>query len=123
MFEDDNYLVFRSPCRYEYDSKLCLAMKVEVNTSPDAVFHVVVERCRCVLFTFAGQVLVCPQSDHFLLICDQTFYSSDRFRSTAARISVVEAWSSPVTSQVTICQMFSLLHAKCRCWLSASPTL
>ena len=60
MFEDENYLVFRSPCRYESHTKVCLSMKVDVETTPDTIFHVVVERCRCVLFTFAGQAwLLC----------------------------------------------------------------
>ena len=100
MFEDDNYMVFRSPCTYVSDTMVCLAMKVNTRTTAETVFHVVTERCRCVLFTFPGKVLVAPQSDHFLMICDPSFTSTDSFKSVAAKISVVEAWSIPVNSQV-----------------------
>ena len=100
MFEDDNYMVFRSPCTYESHTMVCLAMKLNIRTTAETVFHMVTERCRCVLFTFPGKVLVAPQSDYFLLICDPNFTSTDSFKSVAAKISVVEAWSSPVNSQV-----------------------
>ena len=100
MFEDDDFMVFRGPCTYESHTMVCLAMKLNIETTAETVFHVVTERCRCVLFTFPGKVLVAPQSDHFLMICDPNFTSTDSFKSVAAKISVVEAWSSPVNSQV-----------------------
>ena len=99
MNEEGEYLVFRSGERYEYDSKVCLTIQIGVKTSPEEKFHVVTERCRYVLFTFAGEVLVSPQSDQFLLICDPAFAESSKFQETAGKISVVVAWSSPVTSR------------------------
>ena len=102
MFEDDKYVVFRSPCTYESHTMVCLTMKLKasVSTTPETLFHLVTERCRCILFTFPGKVLVSPQTDHFLLICDPSFTSTDSYKAVAAKIAVVEACASPVTSQV-----------------------
>ena len=98
MNEDGQYLVFRSVSRYEYHNKVCLAMQVGVKTSPEDRFHVLMERCRCVLFTFAGEVLVSPQSDHFLLICEPALSESAKFQQMTEKICLVVAWSCPVTS-------------------------
>ena len=102
MNEEGDYLVFRSGERYDYHSKVCLAMQIGVKTSPEEMFHVVVERCRYVLFTFPGEVLVSPQpqSDHFLMLCDPAFPQTEKFQQLAGKICVVEAWSCPVSSQV-----------------------
>ena len=109
---DGEYLVFRSVPRYEYHTKVCLAMQAGVKTSAEEKFHVLVERCRYVLFTFAGEVLVSPQSDHFLLICDPALPESAKFQQTAEKICVVEAWSSPVTSQLLAERLTYTLSAR-----------
>ena len=100
MDDEGDYQVYRSPLRYEYHTKVCLAMKVDVASSADELYHVVLERSRMVLFECSDHVLVSPQSDHFLLICDPAYPEADQFKQMARKISVVEAWSSPVTSQV-----------------------
>ena len=100
MEVEGDYLVLRSPRRLEYHTKVCLAMKVDVTASAELLFHLVLERCRCVLFTCADHVLVSPQSDHFLMICDPAFPHTEQFQELARQICVVEAWASPVTSQV-----------------------
>ena len=96
--EEADYLVFRSPQRFEYHSKVCLAMQIGVKTPAEDLFHALVERCRYVLFTFPGELLVSPQSDHFLLLCDPAFPQTEQFQQLAGKISVVEGWSCPVTS-------------------------
>ena len=100
MDDAGDFLVLRSPLVFEYHAKVCLAMKVDVQSTAEELHHVVLERCRCVLFTCSGEVLVSPQSDHFLLICDPALLEADQFKRLAGKISLVEAWSSPVTSQV-----------------------
>ena len=100
MDDAGDFLVLRSPLVFEYHAKVCLAMKVDVQSTAEELHHVVLERCRCVLFTCSGEVLVSPQSDHFLLICDPALLEAEQFKRLAGKISLVEAWSSPVTSQV-----------------------